>query len=233
MKILATLYESFEMEWRIHVNPKGLKNDNPNERRPIITFWTPNNEPQSRMLIYNPKIALVGRMKRMQTEETVYIPINQLYAFANKLSLVYQGLSADSLKKRDGNHLYIDKNQALRLSQKMNLFNKNLVITPTVLTPYDTEVLGVQMTVGGKFACSMPHSDIREFCEILTHTDVQVYSLILSMMETIDNMDQKMDRILATQNEILSLLKGNGHDHIRMNGISQPTGAGLQWERMR
>lgn len=231
MKIISTLYETFDMEWRIHVNPKGLKNDGPNDHRPLITFWTPNGEPQSRMLLYNPKIALVGRMKRAQVEENIYIPLNLLYAFANKLSMVYQGLSSSGLKKRDGSNLYIDQNQAIRLSQKLSLFSKSVVMVPSVLTIHDTEVLGVQFTVGGKFAGSMPHSDIRELCEILNHTDIQVYSLILSMMETIDTMDQKIDRILETQSEILSLLKDNGTSHVKMTAPNMQA-AGLRWEHL-
>ena len=232
MKIISTLYETYDMEWRIHVNPKGLKNDSPDDHRPIITFWTPNGEPQNRMLLYNPKIALVGRVKRNPTEENIYIPLNMLYAFANRLSSVYQGLSTEGLKKRDGNHLYIDQNHAMKLSQKLTLFSKSVVMVPSVLTIHDTEVIGIQFTVGGKFAGSMPHTDIRELCEILTHTDIQVYALILSLMETIDTMDQKIDRVLEMQSEILGLLRSNGDNKVKMTMPAPMQSAGLQWERL-
>lgn len=230
MKLIATIYETLDMEWRIHVNPRGTRNE-VEEHRPIISFWSPNGKHEERMLIYNPKIALVGRVKKpAYAEETVYIQINQLYAFANKLSQVYQGLSAANLKKRDGNHLYIDQSQALKTSQKMNLYNKSLVITPSILTIHDSEVIGVQFTVGGKFAGSMPHTDIRELCEILTHTDVQVYSLVLSLLEKLDDMDQKLDKIIAMQSELLGVIKSN-QIQARTVRVADPAG-NFQWQHL-
>ena len=78
----------------------------------------------------------------------------------------------------------------------------------------------------------MPHTDIRELCEILTHTDTQVYALILSLMETIDNMDQKIDRVLEMQSEILGLLRSNGDNKVKMTMPAPIQSAGLQWERL-
>ena len=51
-------------------------------------------------------------------------------------------------------------------------------------------------------------------------------------METIDNMDQKIDRVLEMQSEILGLLQSNGDNKVKMTMPAPIQSAGLQWERL-
>ena len=208
MRLLATLLEGRGMEWRIKVNPKGVFEDSPN--RSVIEFWSPDNEPQNRMLLYNPKIALCGRPSsrfERQSAEELYIPVNRVYLFANKLMSVYKGLSNDKLKIRsDEGKLYMDNNAMVENAQKLNLFGKSVIIAPTIVRYANEELLGVQFSQGGNYCGMIDHLEARELCEVLGHTDLQIYAMMLAMIEKLDDMDHKLDRIIGGQAELMRMV---------------------------
>ena len=232
MRLLATLYDGRGMEWRIKVSPGGTR-DHPDEK--VIKFWAPNNEPQNKMLLYNPKISLSGRSRDRyaQTTEEVYIPVNRIYLFANKLMTVYRGLSSEKLKIRNENEkLFMDANAMLENSQKLNLFGKSLIISPSIVRYANEELLGVQFTMGGTYAGMMDHNEVRELCEILSHTDIQVYTMLLSMMEKLDDMDGKLDRLAEGQAQILRVLQNAGVPVSPPKKEERKPNSGLEWQRL-
>ena len=101
MNLIATIYSSGEMDWKIRVGPKRIKSgDDQFIDRPPLSFWSPTNTPNDRMLIYNPKITLSGRSNAryggIKTTD-VYLPITHLYAFANRLQNIYDKLNTNRI----------------------------------------------------------------------------------------------------------------------------------------
>lgn len=236
MRLLATLLEGRGMEWRIKVNPKGVLEDSPNRR--VIEFWSPENEPQNRMLLYNPKIALCGRPSNRferQTADELYIPVNRIYLFANKLTNVYRGLSDDKLKIRsEEGKLYMDGNAMVENAQKLNLFGKSVIIAPTIVRYANEELLGVQFTQGGSYCGMVDHYEARELCEVLGHTDLQVYAMMLAMAEKLDDMDHKLDRLIGGQAELMRMLNDalGGPKKTVPEQKKSDNQNGLDWKRL-
>lgn len=46
--------------------------------------------------------------------------------------------------------------------------------------------------------------------EKISHMDIQTYTLVLSLLDQLDQMDQKLDRMISLQTEILGILKSEG-----------------------
>lgn len=238
MKLIATLYDAKDMEWKVKVDPKGVRGQERFEDQTVIRFWVPDGKAEDKMLIYNPKIALQGRIQRrsaIQGDEYILIPIHLLYAFANRLSMVYQGLTSSGLSKKDGSQIYLDQNKVLASSRKIAIYNKSLNIIPSVVSGYNGEdMLGVQFTVDGRYAGQMLHTEVREFCEILNHTDVQMFALQLATLEKLENMDTKLDTVIAQNNQLQIMLNNMANmlksTHNHGNASSLPDSPMLSWK---
>lgn len=233
MRLIATIYPARSMDWKIKVdsrsgNYKGAEYDS---SRPLLDTWTPPKDQNETYLIYNPRIALVGKPRydpRYTESRDVFMPTTLLYAFANKLMIAYQYLSKPGLYKRDRGQLYMDAKLCKDGTQKLSVYSGSVLITPTIIpeSKYAAEMIGVQFAMDSTFAGTMSHTEVREFCEILTHTDIQTYSLILATFEKLESMDQKLDTILHTQQQILQMLIER--EHVENVKLNSPT-AGLQW----
>lgn len=213
MNLIATIYSSSEMDWKIRVGPKRVRSgDDQFIDRPPLTFWSPTNAPDDRMLIYNPKISLTGRSNAkyggIKTTD-IYLPVTYLYAFANRLQNVYDKLNTSGLFKKDGAQLFVDGKTAAKVTQKLPLFNGSILIVPVAIPSRrgEDDTIGIQFLVNSDYAGTMKHWEVREFCEILRHTDIQTFSLILSMVEKLDSLDGKLDTIQRNQEKIIKLLE--------------------------
>lgn len=233
MRLIATIYPARSIDWRIKVDsrPTNYKGQEIDTGRPLLDTWVPPRDPNETYLIYNPRIALVGKSRndsRYQEAKDVFMPATLLYAFANKLMIAYQYLTTPGLYKRDGGQLYMDTRLCQEGTQKLSVYHGSVIITPTIIpeTRNSGELIGVQFTMDSMFAGTMSHTEVREFCEILTHTDIQTYALILATFEKLDNMDKKLDAIMAMQNQILQLL---GQEHIEKAKLKD-TSTGLDWK---
>lgn len=232
MKIISTIHDSYRMTWKIHVNPAGVKDPTEIQHRPLISFWSPDDDPTNRMLIFNPKIALVSKVKFDYDNKTknMYIPISQVYTFIDKLMRVYTSLSSDKIKRREGGKLYIDKNELVKNAQKFSVFSDSVTIAPCTMFIKDTELLGVQFAVNGEDAGQLPHPEARELCEKLSHMDIQVYAAVLAMAEQIDQIDSKVDSLLSMQKEILNILRHQ--EEVQNVKITPEQSTGLNWESL-
>ena len=213
MKMIATIYSGRMIDWKIRVDSRPNKGVDDTQNRPLLDIWSPDNS-QEKYLIYNPKIALVGKNHydtRGNRPKDIYIPITLLYAFGNKLMLVYNYLEKPGLFTRDNGNLIMDQRLQLQGTQKLSIYRDSMVIVPSPVVGYSNQggedVKGVQFSVNNEYAGAMTHAEVREFCEILSHTDIQTYSLILATFEKLDNMDQKLDLIQGNQKLIIEYLQ--------------------------
>lgn len=236
MKLIATIYPARSIDWKIKVDsrPGNYKGAEVDVGRPLLDTWSPPRDPNETFLIYNPRIALVGKPRydsRYQEAKDVFMPATLLYAFANKLMITYQYLSTPGLYKRDGGQLYMDMKLCRDGTQKLSVYQGSVVITPTIIpeSRNSGEMIGVQFTMDSTFAGTMSHAEVREFCEILTHTDIQTYALILATFEKLDSMDSKLDSIMAAQQQIIQMLMAREQiDKVKISGAN----TGLNWKPM-
>ena len=103
MRTITELFQGYDITWKIVVSPKGIRDDS--TLAPTVRFWTPQGQPEDRMLIYSPKIVITAKYrvkkyddpKEAQNHESASIPINMIYTFVNRLRTVYQSLSDSKL----------------------------------------------------------------------------------------------------------------------------------------
>ena len=219
MRTITELFQGYDITWKIVVSPKGIRDDS--TLAPTVRFWTPQGQPEDRMLIYSPKIVITAKYrvkkyddpKEAQNHESASIPINMIYTFVNRLRTVYQSLSDSKLFHKDAyGNIIMDRNLAIQYSKKLALFTYNLVISPSIIYYGDSQGFGVVLTLNGKTIGRMTHNEIKEFCEIVDHTDFQVYSVLLTLLEKNCDMDDKLNKIQGDIGKILSILKDQGKD---------------------
>lgn len=236
MKLLATLKRGYEAEWRVRISPRKMQDGTYDAS--TVSFWTPpDGSAEDRMLIYNPTIGITVR-NRFNKGDGILIPITLLYALSNKLMIVYNNLNTKGLYTTDGSKLYIDAKLADKAAVKLMSYRDTIIFYPVkVSVGSGEEIKAIRIVANGKTIADMRHDEVRELCETLDHLDIQTFSLILSMMEQMNYMDEKLDRILQTQSEILQILKEQGLSHNKIqtpsyNQSNATTVAGLEWQRV-
>lgn len=232
MKILATIHQTYETDWRIKITPRKRRDGT--YESSAVSFWSPEHTDET-MLIYNPIISIVMR-NRFDKSAVITIPINQVYALEDALSVAYNNLNTKGLYTTDGQKLYIDAKIADKTAIKLTCFRDVIILYPIIMyLPSGEELKGIRFVSNGKPVADMRHVDIRELCEKLNHMDLQTFSIIASMLEKMGEMDQKLDRILETQAEILQLLKSEGFS-VKRNKPLNPMefqAGGLNWQRVQ
>lgn len=235
MKLIATLKKGYEAEWRVRISPRKMQDGTYDSN--TVSFWTPpDGSADEKMLIYNPSVGISVR-NRFNKGDGILIPITLLYALSNKLMIVYNNLNTKGLYTTDGSKLYIDAKLADKSAVKLMSYRDTIIFYPVkVSVGTGEEVKAIRIVANGKTIADMRHDEVRELCETLDHLDIQTFSLLLSMLEQMNYMDEKLDKILQTQSEILQILKENGlsHSKIQPPNYSQhnPTMAGLEWQRV-
>ena len=221
MKLKTTVYQGFDLEWNVIVSPNK---DAQKEDIDVFRRWAPPGERSTRVLIYSPKIALVPTMairkgmsfadfnREKAAREYLAIPIDHIYIFINVLQQVYKDLSSPKLFIKDANgYTYMDKQTAKDCSRKVKLFGGDAVISPAVFAFNAGEMIGVTITYRGSLVGNVTHKEIRRLCELINHMDIQVYSLLLNMVEQNLDISDKLDRMSEDIRDIrnfLSMLSG-------------------------
>lgn len=221
MKLKTTVYQGHDLEWNIIVSPNK---DTQKEDIDIFRRWTPPGEQNAKVLIYSPKIAMVPSMvmrkgmsfadfnREKDTRAYMAIPIDHIYIFINVLQQVYKDLSNPKLFIKDtSGYIYMDKQTAKECSRKVKLFNGDAVISPAIFAFNAGEIIGVTITYKGTLVGSMTHKEVRKLCELVNHMDIQVYSLLLNMVEQNLDISDKLDRMSEDIRDIrnfLSMLSG-------------------------
>lgn len=209
MKILSTVFTGSDLEWKIKVSPrKNLINKN--EYVPTFNVWTPDDGSGFTALIYNPVISLSPTPTRKSPNDKrncPLIPMDKIYLFVNMLEQVYKDLSTPKMFVRSPEgQLIADKNLTNKARRKIKLYSQDLVVIPSVVYGYNEETYGIHLYHGGEFTGTMTHKDLRMFCEIMMHLDIQVYSLLLNMVEQNIELNNKMDKLTCDVSDIKNLL---------------------------
>lgn len=227
MKIIATVFSGYEAEWRIRIAPRKRKNF---ERSELITFWNPSDSSDSEsMLIYNPTIS-INVKNRYDSQLSAIIPVNMAYALEDALNVMYENLQTKGLYTKDGNILYIDPKVADKCAVKIPCFTGSIILYPAkIQTKSGEEIRAARVVSDGKVIADMRHEELRELCELINHLDIQTFSLIASLLEKIDNMDKKLDRIMEAQATILDLLHRQGLNQVREQK-QMSNGPQLDWK---
>lgn len=152
------------------------------------------------ILIYDPSIALV--IKDHSTGKQLLIPVNMLNRVRDALYMMYQKLDTKGLFTTVDGKLYVDKKVAESCQLKTQLFKGPLIFTPTVYT--DENVHKAIYMMYQDVRIIVKQDDIPSIYNVLERLDVHTYSLMLTMLERMDEMDQKLDTVIDLLNVLMS-----------------------------
>ena len=248
MRLKSSVFQGFDLEWSVVVSPKTNTNK---EELDIFRQWAPPGE-NAKVLIYAPKISVIPSMvihkgmtypqynREKKERGFLPIPIDSIYIFINLLEKVYKELSNPKLFTKDPNgYIMMDKNVAKECSRKMKLYSGDIVVSPAVFAFSSVESFGVTIMHRGIFVGSMTHKEIREFCEIIHHLDIQVYSLLLNIVEQNFDSSNKLERGSEDIRDIrnfLTILTGKDINKFtsQQNEINQqpPVTQQFQWNNL-
>lgn len=208
MKLLFNLCQTYpsvdgsdRTEWRIRIS--GKKNDqlrNPRPERVINRFQYEDDM----YLIFNPTVSIVAKNK--DTKESFSVPLSRYHEFLRKLQSVYKGLQNPKLVTQDEERLYLNAKEASSVGKKLTLYNAVLIMIPAVIHAEDTDRLGIQFQLDGTEIMTIEHHSILELCEVMDRIDIQTITAVISISESMTDLERKMDRILDGQARILALL---------------------------
>lgn len=227
MKLMATIVSTRETTWKIRISPKNSKS----ETASIYRFWTiPEND--ELILIYDPSISLI--VKDHATNKQIMIPMNLISRVRDALYLMYQKLDTKGLYNIVDGKLYLDKKTAEKCQLKTQLFHGPLLFSPTVYQD-ETESKAIHLSFQDVKAV-VKQEDIPTIYNVLERLDIHTYSLMLTLLERMDEMDQKMDVVLdlltnllekqeLTQEMVAQILKLPEKKLIFPNH-----GSGIRWE---
>ena len=206
MKIISTIYRTMESDWKIRIAPRKLATGEYDTE--LIEFWKPSNKADDSMLMFNPSISLNIKNRAVKDSKAIIVPINLVYAFENCLSVIYNKLSTSGLYKVDRGKMYIDAKIADKCSIKLSVFKDSITFIPIIIYAKHTEepIKGIRLYLSGTPILDLRHNEVREACEILSHLDINTYSVALAMLEQMSTMNEKLDAVLSNQVTMLEYL---------------------------
>lgn len=178
----------------MHVTPKTPKESKTTEK--LLKTYTSSIGNQS--LIFNPKQYMILRGRRENTAEAL-IPSTLFYRFSALLSSVYQHMGSKDLYTRKDSTWYIDQNVAIKYGRRMSTFRDTLYIVPTVYRNDRTEEMGpgIEFMLNNVQIGAMSAPEAIGMIDTLDHLDISTYTLMAGMLEKLDDIDWKVDKLLS------------------------------------
>ena len=210
MTFEGTLYYGYSNVWKIRVSPSGVKDG----KEELFRVWIPNDSTEdNRWIFYNPKIAIIIQSK-FDKSIKYYVPVSMFYTLKDAIKVMYNRIASDKVYDNLEGELYLDERKANKNRVKLTMFSDSIVFIPTIISQEADEVLllkrGVKiesLSDPNKPSVEIEISELKSLYEILDRLDVNTYSLILTLAERIDNMDNKLDKIIDLQTKILKLIE--------------------------
>lgn len=208
----GTLYQGMTSIWKIRVSPNGVKDSQPEE---LFKVWMPNNgkEKSKRWIFYNPKIAFIIQYK-FNNMIKYYIPVSMFYALKDTLKVMYNRVLDKDMYTKINGKMYLNESKANENKVKLTMFSDSLIFTPVLIEYEANDTTNVKRGIkiestqdDNKPPINIDANELKTLYEVLNHLDINTYSLILSLIERMSSMDQKLDNILDTQHKILKLVE--------------------------
>ena len=205
MVIESTIFEGRYSSWRVVVSPSGL-DQNGNASQELVKPWGPKNSAPQR-IYFNPKISIIG-MSRF-TKHRIWVPISLLYTLRDCIQTSYARLSIKGLfYERDG-YVYCDHARAQEQRIKLPIPKGHSVLfEPSVFYKDDEGQICISLTTASspEGSVSVLKNEAKELFTTLDHIDVNSYTVILSLLESMMNLNNKADMMLVKQSRLERML---------------------------
>lgn len=209
MKFITTLYDGRDLEFRLMVSPRTRKDADGNyvdmDRMMIHHVSKIGNQ----SLIFNPRVVITVRPKYwsdgIAPEAT--IPMHLFYRFVGVLTQVYNNCMDKGVYREDGG-LFLDQKGAAAAARRMSLFRYSLTIYPDIMADRDNvqvRAMGFQLDRTKLGSVSM--IEVPALIDVLDHMDLATYTVLIGMLEEIDELHTSNGIIINKLTQIEELLR--------------------------
>jgi hypothetical protein len=136
------------------------------------------------------------------------------YALKDTLKVMYNRVLDKDMYTKINGKMYLNESKANENKVKLTMFSDSLIFTPVLIEYEVNDTTNVKRGIkiesaqdDNKPPINIDANELKTLYEVLNHLDINTYSLILSLIERMSSMDQKLDDILDTQHKILKLVE--------------------------
>ena len=194
--------------------PKARTKDDPiNPESSLINTYV--SKKGVRSLIYNPTVSLVLSGTEFSDdgrEYSIMIPVTKIYTLETMILEAADALSGIEFINQDPETLeiYYKDSRNEKIQKHIAIYNKELCVEPSML--YE-DLFGDPIPVvrfhnnEGEFYGFIMQDEIQPLCDVLDHLDITVVSLIVAVMDSLYNVNTKVDEMDIKLSKILKILE--------------------------
>ena len=204
MHLISELYRGEDLVFVLDVQgqkPNNMKNAPPGQ---LVTRYISKVGNES--LIFNPRIGLQIKAKKNQAIRCI-VPHTIMHHIPNMINQVYEAMAAmDKLYIKQQGGLYMDAVAASKIGRRISIYSNTLAIVPCVTESSPGQDKGIAFIIDRTQIGALSQAEAMNVITILDKFDPTTFSLVASLLDRMDEMDIKLDRIECGIKDIMQAL---------------------------
>lgn len=202
MNLYSTVFSGREVIFTLKISPFRKKNEELEEPqpKPLIERMV-SKASGSQYLMYRPTVGLSIQSRKNQNIYAI-CPSHLIYQLAGIFYSVYQKLSEKDwyIASPDGS-ITIVSSEVAKMSKRMSLFRSVIEVRPTMLDVLNEgTVPGIMVIINRELCGTMLEYEVKAFIDMVNHMDISTYSLLVGLVDKVDQIDGKLDKLLRGLN---------------------------------
>lgn len=208
MKLITSIYSSYELDFTINIQPRQQK-DTDGKRVDSDSMFKPYTSKVGNVsLIFSPSLYLSIRPRKWNgtNRPEATVAANQFYRFTSMITQVYNNTLGKGVFREDDG-LFLDQKAAAQAARRMSLFRYALTVFPDIMAGPDgaqQKAIGFQLDkikLG-----SMGLNEATGLVDVLDHMDLTTYTLVAGLLEDVDDLHTANSIIIDKLTRIEALL---------------------------
>lgn len=213
MIVDSTIFSGLYSTWRIRITPdvpNNVENGYTKEEldQGLTRQWQPE-ENGVKWIFFHPKISIIAK-SRKEPKHRVWIPTSLLYSLRDCIQTSYARLATKGLFYEQDGIIYCDKAEAQRQRILLPIPGGfSVLFEPTVIYGKDDKgKLGISLRTSSSpdGVVVLTRTEAKEFFTVLDHVDLNSYSAILTMLEKLERLEDRTDKLLQGQQQLIQMV---------------------------
>ena len=212
MIVDSTIFSGLYSTWRIRITPDVPNNvENGYTKEELDQGLTRQWQPETglKWIFFHPKISIIAKSKK-EPKHRVWIPTSLLYSLRDCIQTSYARLSTKGLFYDQDGTIYCDKAEAQRQRILLPIPGGfSVLFEPTVIYGKDDKgKLGISLRTSSSpdGVVVLTRTEAKELFTVLDHVDLNSYSAILAMLEKLERLEDRTDKLLQGQQQLIQMV---------------------------
>lgn len=212
MIVDSTIFSGLYSEWKVRITPDGPNVENNGYTKEeldqgLTRSWQPENG--LKWIFFRPKISIIAKSKR-ESRHSIWIPTSLLYSLRDCIQTSYARLATKGLFYEKDGMIYCDKAEAQRQRILLPIPGGfSVLFEPTIIYGKDDKPkLGISLRTSSNpdAVVLLSRTEAKELFTILDHVDINSYSAILAMLEKLERLENRTDKLLQGQQQLIQMV---------------------------